>query len=247
MGLHPPDVVEFVRSVNESGGVYHRIDFGDGLVMEGEHDMGRYLAYYGIPPDLSGMTVLDVGTAAGYFSVEFARRGADVTAIDLWDGSFQRMVFRAAGVDVRYVEKDLFELDESFGRFDLVFCGSVLVHIWDQFTAMRRLRSVCGGQAIIATTISRAGFRGRPLAAFVGGEGEGAGGREYWTTWEPNPPALVEMAKKAGFGHVTYRGWFWLAGNPPVRHGVLHAWTGSPPRSSRLRRRLLFRSRIRRR
>ena len=38
------------------------------------------------------MTVLDVGTAAGFFSVELARRGAEVTAIDLWDGSFQRMV-----------------------------------------------------------------------------------------------------------------------------------------------------------
>lgn len=245
MGIHPPDVAEFVRSVNDSGGAYHRIDFGDGLVMEGEHDMNRYLPYYGIPPDLSGMTVLDVGTAAGYFAVEFARRGADVTAIDLWDGSFQRMVFRAAGVDVRYVQMDVFDLDESFGTFDLVFCGSVLLHVWDQFTAIRRLRSVCGDQAIIATSITPARFGRRPLSAFVGGGGEQADGREYWTTWEPNPPALVEMARKAGFGHVTYRGWFWLAGTPRVRHGVLHAWAESPPELPHLRQRLPFRSRIR--
>src|SRR3954468_6438676 len=152
MGRHAPEVVEFVRSVNQAGGAYHRIDFGGGLLMEGEHDMTRYLPHYGIAEDLSGMTVLDVGTAAGFFAVEFARRGADVTAIDLWDGSFQRMVFRAADVDVRYVQVDLFDLDETFGSFDVVFCGSVLIHTWDQFTAIRRLRAVCGGQAIIATT-----------------------------------------------------------------------------------------------
>ena len=51
---HSPEVVEFVRGVNESGGVYHRIDFGEGLVMAGEHDMSRYLPYYGIEQDLSG-------------------------------------------------------------------------------------------------------------------------------------------------------------------------------------------------
>src|SRR5262245_42577786 len=137
MGSHPPDVVEFVRSANAGGGVYHRIDFGDGLVLEGQHDMKQYVPYYGIPADLSGKTALDVGTAAGFFAVELARRGAEVTAIDLWDGSLQRMVFRAAGVDVRYVQFDLFDLDEGFGTFDLVFCGSVLIHIWDQFTAVR--------------------------------------------------------------------------------------------------------------
>lgn len=244
MGQHPLEVVDFVRSVNQSGGAYHRIDFGDGLVLEGEHDMTRYLPHYGIDEDLSGMTALDVGTAAGFFAVELARRGAEVTAIDLWDGSFQRMVFRAAGVDVRYVQVDLFDLDESFGTFDLVFCGSVLIHTWDQFTAIRRLRAVCGRQAIIATTVIPARFHRKPLAAFTGGRGEGVDGREYWTTWEPNAPALVEMAKKAGFEDVHYRGWFWLAGDPPVRHGVLHAWPVELPRA-RPRRRLSFRSRMR--
>ena len=243
MAAHPPEVVEFVRSLNETGGAYHRIDFGQGLVLEGEHDIARHLPYYGIPTDLSGNTALDVGTATGYFAVELARRGADVTAIDLWDGSLQQMVFRAAGVNVRYVQMDLLDLDESFGAFDLVFCGSVLLHVWDQFTAIRRLRSVCRGQAIIATSITPARFTRQPFSAFVGGGGVQADGSEYWTTWEPNPPALVEMAKKAGFEDVHYRGWFWLAGDPPVRHGVLHAWPVAVPRP-RPRRRLPFRSRI---
>jgi tRNA (mo5U34)-methyltransferase len=243
MGPHPPDVVEAVRAINDAGGAYHRIDFGDGLILEGEHDMRHHLARYGIPEDLSGMTALDVGTAAGYFSVELARRGADVTAIDIWDGWLQNTVFRAAGVDVRYVQMDLFDMDADFGQFDLVFCGSVLVHVWDQFTAMRRLRSVCGGQAIVATTVTPARFRRKALSEFIGGRSEGADGSEYWTTWEPNPQAFVEMAKKAGFEDVRYRGWFWLEGNPQVRHGVLHAWPNASP-LPRPRRRLPFRSRL---
>ena len=243
MGPHAPDVVEFVRTVNAAGGAYHRMDFGDGLVLEGEHDMREHLPYYGIPEDLSGKTALDVGTAAGFFAVELARRGAEVTAIDLWDGSFQRMVFRAAGVDVRYVQVDLFDLDPGFGAFDLVFCGSVLIHIWDQFTAVRRLRSVCADQTILATSITPARFSRKPLSAFVGGGGVQADGSEYWTTWEPNAPALVEIAKKAGFADVHYRGWFWLAGDPRVRHGVLHAWTEEGRRPP-ARRRPFLRSRL---
>src|SRR6266508_3500682 len=179
---HPPDVVEFVRSVNGSGGAYHRIDFGDGLVMEGERDLERHLPSYGLP--------------------------SDVTGIDLWDGSFQEMVFRAARVDVRYVQIDLFDLDKIFGRFDLVFCGSVLMHVWDQFTALRRLRSVCGRDAIIATAImpARPVLRRKPLARFVGERATDRSGAEYWNTWEPNVEALVAMVTKAGFANVRYHG-----------------------------------------
>ena len=238
VGTHPADVVEFVNRVNAEGDAfgYHRIDFGDGLVMDGEYDMRDYLPEYGIPSDLTGKTVLDVGTASGFFAVEFAKRGGTVTAVDIWDGDFQRMVFRAAGVDVRYEQKDLFDLDEGFGRFDLVFCGSVLLHVWDQFNALRRLRSVCAGQAIVATAVRG---RGRlwpwprsssgGLSQFVGTRVESDAG-EYWVTWIPDPHALVWMMKKAGFEPVEYQGNFHLRSAPghhdyDTLHGVVHGFT----------------------
>jgi len=234
---HPAEVLEFVNRVNAEGDAfgYHRIDFGDGLVMDGEYDMREYLPQYGFPSDLTGKTVLDVGTASGFFAVEFARRGASVRAIDIWDGVFQRMVFRAAGVDVAYEQKDLFDLDESFGSFDLVFCGSVLLHVWDQFNAIRRLRSVCAGQAIVATAVRRgrrwARWRrgGAGLAQFVGTRVEGDAG-EYWVTWMPDPHALIWMMKKAGFEDVEYQGDFRLRSVPghhdyDTPHGVVHGFT----------------------
>ncbi len=69
---------------------YHCIDLGDGVMAEGDYDMQRYLPAYRFPEDLRGKRVLDVGRASGFFSFEFERRGADVTATELdsffdWD------------------------------------------------------------------------------------------------------------------------------------------------------------------
>src|SRR5207244_8025030 len=150
---YPQSLLDFVEDVNRTGGTYHRIDFGGGLVMDGEYAMDEYWPLYGFPQSLAGLSVLDVGTASGYFAVECARRGADVTAIDIGDGGFQRTVVEGAGTSARYEQKDLFDLGEQFGTFDVVVCGSVLLHVWDQVGAMRRLRAVCRGLTIVATGI----------------------------------------------------------------------------------------------
>jgi tRNA (mo5U34)-methyltransferase len=48
--------------------------------------MHDYLESYHFPTGMSGMKVLDVGRASGFFSFEFERRGAEVTSTEL--GSF---------------------------------------------------------------------------------------------------------------------------------------------------------------
>jgi len=62
---------------------YHTIDLGNGIVTPGTYDHRPYLAAYGFPDDMTGMKVLDVGRASGFFSFEFERRGADVVAVEL--------------------------------------------------------------------------------------------------------------------------------------------------------------------
>ncbi len=46
-------------------------------------DLRPYVDRYGLPADLSGLRVLDVGTFEGFWAFELERRGASVTALDV--------------------------------------------------------------------------------------------------------------------------------------------------------------------
>lgn len=62
---------------------YHTIDLGDGLVTPGLYDYRETLDAFRFPGDMRGMTVLDVGSATGFFAFEFERRGARVISLEL--------------------------------------------------------------------------------------------------------------------------------------------------------------------
>ena len=62
---------------------YHTIDLGDGLVTPGMYDYRHTLGEFGFPEDMRGMTVLDAGSATGFFAFEFERRGARVVSVEL--------------------------------------------------------------------------------------------------------------------------------------------------------------------
>ncbi len=62
---------------------YHTIDLGDGLVTPGLYDYRGTLDDFHFPADMSGMRVLDVGSATGFFAFEFERRGASVVSVEL--------------------------------------------------------------------------------------------------------------------------------------------------------------------
>jgi SAM-dependent methyltransferase len=62
---------------------YHTIDLGDGLVTPGLYDYRQTVSAFRFPEDMRGMTVLDVGSATGFFAFEFERRGARVVSVEL--------------------------------------------------------------------------------------------------------------------------------------------------------------------
>ena len=55
---------------------YHTVELGHGLVTPGQYDHRPLLHHYGLPNDLTGKTVLDIGPAQGFFAFEFEKRGA---------------------------------------------------------------------------------------------------------------------------------------------------------------------------
>jgi tRNA (mo5U34)-methyltransferase len=222
---------------------YHTIDLGNGVLTPGYYDHRPYLPYYGFPDDLTGKTVLDIGAASGFFSFEFEQRGAQVTATDLpawFDHDFGpnyqpdhtadsgqtylhrpfevARQLRQSKVAINYI--NIYDITpESVGLFDLVFCGSVLIHLTDPIRALWRIASVTQEKAIIATSLE-ASEPDRPFALMVGAErGDG------W--WIPTRACLELMVVAAGFVGIEWVSDFQLnyrGQDHGPYHGVLHAY-----------------------
>ena len=83
-----------------------------------------------LPTDLTGMRLLDAGCGTGTFSIEAARRGAEVVAIDLSETLVNLAKENYAGktgkgaIDFRIGDF----LDESLGQFDYVIAMDSLIH-----------------------------------------------------------------------------------------------------------------------
>jgi tRNA (mo5U34)-methyltransferase len=108
-----------------------------------------------IPTDLQGWRVLDVGCNAGFYSFELARRGADVTAIDV-DPHYLRQAGWAAqrlGLQdrVRLRQMGVYEIGTLQGRFDLVWFMGVFYHLRHPLLALDLLAQRTGRMMVFQT------------------------------------------------------------------------------------------------
>jgi FkbM family methyltransferase len=192
------DLASYVDELNRGPRQYHRIDFGDGIILNGQVDPASYLDAYDLPEDLTGTKVLDVGTSTGFFALECARRGGIVTAIDIdFDGWPLNDLARLSDRQVRFVQKNIYDLDGTFGQFDLVICGSMLLHIPDLVGALRALRQVCAGRLIVSTACTADSETNPwPLFNFAGVHAREA---DYWVYWIASAAGMTRLATVAGF------------------------------------------------
>jgi FkbM family methyltransferase len=203
---------QFVDRINAAGGGYHRLALPEGHVIEGIYDMAKHLPHYHLPDRLDGVTVLDVGTASGFFAIECARRGADVTAIDVEDDRLLPEIIPVFGLDIRYDIKDLYTVDVAFGEFDLVVCGTLLLHLPDPLGALRALRRVTRHRLVLSTSaIPGSPGEPEPLCHFYGERAEDG---DYWSYWGFSAAALERMLLAAGFSTIENVEHFPLAPEP---------------------------------
>ena len=200
---------------------YHTLELAPGLVTPGYYDLRPIVPK--LPwPDVRGKRCLDIGSYDGFYAFELERRGAsEVVALDVadprdWDwppdareeGLRKVLDFtdsrhapgfdvacEAFGSSVQKVDMRIYDLAPGrVGRFDVVVCGSLLLHLRDPIGALEAVRSVCAGQllSIDEIRLSLALLGRRPLAAL-----DGSGERVQW--WIPNPAARRRMLYAAGF------------------------------------------------
>ena len=76
-----------------------------------------------------GMTVLELGCGAGYFTQELARSGADVVAIDVSPELLEIARSNCSAPNVRYEIENAYQLSYGEAVFDSVVGSSVLHHL----------------------------------------------------------------------------------------------------------------------
>lgn len=107
---------------------------------------------------------------------------------------------RKSRVETLVAEYMTMDLD-AVGAFDVVLYLGVLYHMEDPLAALRRVRRLTSGVAIIETeAVAVGGFEGRPFAEFFPPDGKLLG--DPTNFWSPNAPCLAGLCETAGFSRV---------------------------------------------
>ena len=116
-----------------------------------DHPLGDFPSNFwehAIPDDLSGASVLDIGCTGGFYSFEMKRRGAarvlgvDHDPVYLAQARFAR---EQLGLDVQFVQADVYEIDKLNESFDYVLFMGVLYHLRHPLYALEKVASNCNG------------------------------------------------------------------------------------------------------
>jgi tRNA (mo5U34)-methyltransferase len=208
--------------IEDLGRWFHNLDLG-GVATAPDHFLGDYPRFkwakfsQAIPADLRGLTVLDIGCNAGFYSIEMKRRGAArVVGIDTDEGYLAQARFAAevCQVDIDLRQLSVFEVGRLEERFDIVLFMGVLYHLRHPLLALDLIHEHVARDMLVFQSMLRgspAGPRleddypfsetkifddpGYPKLHFV--EGCYAGDPTNW--WIPNQACVTAMLRSAGF------------------------------------------------
>ena len=244
---------------------YHTLELAPGVVTPGWFDtraLERELPW----PDVRGRRCLDVGTFDGFWAFAMERRGAgEVLAVDVldpaqWDwppgsedavrtavgarkgrGEGFLVAAAALGSSVRREERSVYDLGpDELGTFDVVYVGSLLLHLRDPLRALAAVRSVLrpGGDLLLGDAVDLPLTLSLPRLPVAVLDGVG---RPWW--WKANLAGLARMVVTSGFELAGRPHRVWMtpgAGQPQPRRrpalarsrtgreALVTSWRGEP-------------------
>ncbi len=223
------------REIGELGPWFHNLHLPDGAQTAPTHALGDFPKFKWdqlapiLPADLRGWSALDIGCNAGFYAFELAKRGAQVTGIDV-EPLFLRQAEWAAhefGLEhlVQFRAMQVYDLASWDRSFDLVLFMGVFYHLRYPLLGLDIVsRKV--GRLMVFQTLTMPGEEivevahidpdvnerdqfldpGWPRMAFI--EREFAGDPTNW--WAPNHAAVEAMLRSTGLrvlgrpGHELY-------------------------------------------
>ena len=193
---------------------HQRFALAPGFYAPGDNDVERLFAVAQVPDDLSGLSVLDVGTSNGGVCFEAERRGAarvigaDIAPIEHCGFDSLRNLL---GSSAEFVQASIYVLPEVLAgeQFDLVIFWGVLYHLRHPLLALDSLRRLVRGVALLETAVCdaelprRASRDFRSCASTVGNELDGDASNWF----APTTRALLDWCGSSGFESTLLGAW----------------------------------------
>lgn len=204
---------------------WHRINI-NGVTTPGENPESQdTFDNLGLPADMTGMTVLDIGAWDGFYSFACEARGAQVTASDKfvwgktnvwisgknWTDDADKPHPGDAGFDyahkhlkskVKKLVASVEELDPKVhGKFDAVLMLGVIYHAKDPIGYLEKARAMSKGKVYIETHVDLLKLPYPAVRYYVGSELN----NDATNFWGPNPAAVNGMMQDIGYRNVQER------------------------------------------
>lgn len=184
---------------------WHCIDLGNGIVTPGACHHGQskreLSARWGIPDDLSGKSILDIGCWDGLFSLACLRRGARrVNGVDELRHETFNLVMDATGFGTKSSFRRMDAQDPMPYRVNIALCFGVLYHVERPLEVIRNAIKAADELVIIETALA---------AQVCGKEWDGAKdpirwvqargyGGDSFNIWYPTPDAVLDAMRVFG-------------------------------------------------
>lgn len=202
---------------------FHNVHLPDGTETAPNHFLGDFPAFKWneikneIPQDLSGKSVLDVGCNAGFYSIELAKRGAMVTAIDLDPHYLKQAKWVAEqwGLQehIEFRQWQVYDLSKINRYYDIVWFMGVFYHLRYPLLALDILAEKTR-EMLVFQTLSMPGDKvmvpqedyhihdrekmledGWPKMAFI----EKRFNNDPTNWWAPNKAGIEALLRSSGF------------------------------------------------
>lgn len=157
--LNPLTTKQAERFIKSYSYWYQRIDIGNGkFTMEigpAFHEMVWEKFKPIFPNKLNGASVLDIGTNAGYFPIEFKKIGAGYTVglefIDEFIDQARKIKKIYGLTNIDYFKMDAHEVYKLKGKFDIVIFTGILYHLKNPLQVIEEVAKKCNDVILIET------------------------------------------------------------------------------------------------